>query len=983
MRTISLLAAGATLVTGLAFLAAAGADRLPAGIETRTVAILTGSLLLLSALIVLLPVWRWWRLVARTLAVILLAATCAGLSLPSGPTSTGLMAALALIALASLATTLPATAGRWPAALSSSAVIGLTLYATLAPDAPLFLVRTADRFAAIEQFPAIALAAAAFALLGAAWVEAPERSLKLPRWIGLALTVIFCALSFAGWHQLVNADRANIASQSKAGEEAISFILKGRLDRIVKLFNQLGDSSNAPIGPDGAVVAQTATDLIHSSPEVIAVEWVVADGSNAWAATSPGLEHPGKDGIAPKALRTQVIEAARASDQLAIAGPIDAGGKRAIILLSAPPEAGGAFVALVSIGESMTSLAPAFKSFYEAEVYFNKELIYELGGLVGPNIGGEGETVDIGDQQLAIKLRPSLIGSSQPLATIPAVLLAAMLAASFLLGLTMYFAQTSAHRANLSSRARSQLEQLIDGARQVAVVATDRAGIITVFNHGAERLSGFRADQVIRKQDASCLFDPEELMAVSPGSASDTSHDTPHGKFDALATLANDQRAHEQDWTWKRPDGGQRRVNLAANQWREATGELVGYLFVAVDVTEREAAMRALDHARKIADRANNMKSSFLANVSHEIRTPMTAILGCADLLLDAQTTSTERIDFTQTIRKNGEHLLGILNDILDISKIEAGRLKIEMIEVRLTEIVDEVIDLMQVRARDRAVALTVVRDGPEIERLIRTDPLRIRQILINLIGNAIKFTERGSVTVFVRANPDGDRLCAEVEVKDTGIGLSPEQIKVLFQNFEQGDSSTARRFGGTGLGLAISQRLARMLDGTIEVQSTVGEGSSFTFAFNAPLSANFVEASPSANTPAPPLVRLDHRRVLLVDDSHDNQRLVSTILRRAGAEVEVAADGRKALDAVALSASKREFDVILLDMQMPELDGYATARELRSSGYRGRIIALTGNAAEDDRGRCLDAGCDEYSVKPIDRARLLSLCAASPLADG
>ncbi len=972
-RTLSFLSAGGALVAGLAFLASIVTNGAHGGIESPSIRALTAILLMASALIVGLPPWRWWVLTAQVLSVGLLITACAGLAMPNGTESTGLMAGLTLLALSCVSTTLSATSGRWPAALSSSAVLGLTLYATLAPDAPVFNIQTADRFAAIDRIPAIALAAAALALLSRAWFDAPARSLRLPRWIGLAITVIFLSLSLTAWHQLTHAERMSTMRQSQAGEDAIGFIFQGGLDRIIQNFQRLDHSFSLPSTTTNGALTDQANTIISTNPGLIAIEWVDANGRIGWAATMAGLLHPGEAGLAPLALRTDVIAEARERRGIAIAGPIDIGGRRATILVSVPPDDDGAFIALVNIDRTMNSLAPSFKNAFEAEVFFKEKLLYELGGAVGPSILGAGQSIHVAGEEFSLKVRPILAADGALFVQLPLLLLAAMLAVSILLGMTLFFAQSSAHRANLSSRAHSQMEQLIEGARQVAVIATDRTGLVTIFNHGAERLTGFRSIDILRRKEATCLFDPDELNAIAPTAPAPAS-------FASLALLADEQRAHERDWTWKRPDGGQRRVNLAANPWRDATGELVGYLFIAVDVTERAAAMRALDHARKIADRASNMKSSFLANVSHEIRTPMTAILGCADLLLDHETTEAERTEFAQTVRRNGEHLLGVLDDILDISKIEAGRLRIEMIEVRLTEIVDEVIQLMRVRAHKRAIELKVVREGTETDRLVRTDPLRVRQILVNLIGNAIKFTERGGVTVLIRTQVDGDALNAEIEVRDTGIGISAEQIKVLFQNFEQGDSSTARRFGGTGLGLAISQRLARMLDGLIGVRSTVGEGSSFTFSFRAPLASDYVEPASTSEGASPIVIRLDGRRVLLVDDSLDNQRLVSTILRRAGAEVEVADHGRHALEAVALGRSRREFDVIMLDMQMPELDGYSTARELRASGYKGRIVALTGNAGEDDRGRCLDAGCDDYATKPIERLKLLSLCAQPPL---
>ncbi|MSQ90260.1 MAG: PAS domain-containing hybrid sensor histidine kinase/response regulator [Phycisphaerales bacterium] len=967
-RTISLLAAGCGAAAAFAFFAS-----LVLGAKTEPTSELgrgfVGALLILSALIVALPSWRWWVACSRTLSSALLLAACSGLVIPHTFASTGLMSALTLVALASFATTVRATAGRWPAAISASAVLGLTLYAVLAPNPTELGDRAADRFADIAVFAAAALSVAAVALLARAWVDAPTKSLGMPGWIGMALAVVFMSLSFSAWKLLVDADRVAMERHTDSSEKIFSYIFRTDFDKMLSAFEQFGQSLGSPDVADPAAFTSRATQFTRDNPGLVALEWANAEGNIVLVTTAEDLAHPGDGGFVPLDVRRELIKRASDSHQIAMTGPVLVNGRESTLLAAVPPSGKGCFLAVMSVDRTMTGLMPVFSESFDAEVYFRGRLLAERDDEPGPSIKGAGRLIPVGGESITLKLEPSAALRESRRSILPKFLLASTLAASMLLGLTAFLAQTSRHGANLAKRARSQLEQLIEGAHQVAVIATDCDGLITIFNHGAERLSGWRASDLVRTRDASCLFDPEELAWVLPNGA-------PPSPFAPLATLASDRRAHERDWTWRRPDGGHRRVNLAANPWRDSTGELVGFIFVAVDVTEREAAMRALDHARRTADRASSMKSSFLANVSHEIRTPMTAILGCADLLLDGETTEAERRDFAQTVRRNGEHLLEVLNDILDISKIEAGQLRIEMLEVQLPEIVDEVAQLMRVRGRDRAIPLTITHVGSDPPRLIRTDPLRVRQILVNLIGNALKFTQRGSVSVVIRTAVDGHEMAAAIEVRDTGIGLSESQIKGLFQSFEQGDSSTARRFGGTGLGLAISQRLAQLLNGSISVVSKLGEGSTFTFEFRAPLATQSVEAPSSADATALPPVRLDGRRILLVDDSFDTQRLVASLLRRGGAEVEVVDHGRRALEAIELAGSQRSFDVILLDMQMPELDGYATAQELRRRGYAGRIVALTGNAIEDDRERCLAAGCDDYAIKPIARLKLLAICA-------
>jgi len=409
-------------------------------------------------------------------------------------------------------------------------------------------------------------------------------------------------------------------------------------------------------------------------------------------------------------------------------------------------------------------------------------------------------------------------------------------------------------------------------------------------------------------------------------------------------------------------------------------GVITGYVGMIEDTTARLQVQEELRRAKTAAESANQAKSEFLANMSHEIRTPMTAILGYCDLLLDSGTEE-ERQSSLQTIRRNGEHLLAIINDILDLSRIETGRATVERVVCSPAQVLHEVTDLLEIRAAAKGITLRTEFAGP-IPTGITNDPTKLRQILINLVGNAIKFTERGEVRVVVRtaAWHDGTpRL--EFEIVDTGIGLSHEQITRLFRPFSQGDSSMSRRFGGTGLGLSISQKLASLMGGSIAVKSELGKGSTFT------LSVEIGDVQgPMVLRPVGPAVpaKLEgiepgelRARILLAEDGIDNQRLISHVLTRAGATVTVVEDGRRAVDA-ALEAARggMPFDVIVMDMQMPVMDGYASAGELRSAGYTGPIIALTAHAMAHDREKCIRAGCSDYATKPLDRGAFVRMCA-------
>jgi signal transduction histidine kinase len=423
---------------------------------------------------------------------------------------------------------------------------------------------------------------------------------------------------------------------------------------------------------------------------------------------------------------------------------------------------------------------------------------------------------------------------------------------------------------------------------------------------------------------------------------------------------------------------------------RERTEELSGKNDeLAGEVQERRRAERELLDARLAAESSSRSKSEFLANMSHEIRTPMTSILGYAERLSDAELHETERHDAIETIRRNGEYLLQLINDILDLSKIEAGKLALEEIPCSPARIVLDVQSAMELRALAKGLQLRVDFSEHLPQRVV-TDPTRLKQVLMNLLGNAIKFTQRGEVRLQVEFAPPGPRGPRNAQlvftVTDTGIGMDEAQLKHLFRPFTQADNSTARRFGGTGLGLSICRTLVERMGGDIQVRSQAGQGSSFTFRIDTG-SLEGVDLVSEGE-----ILRLRDRldaerlresgvrlecRVLVAEDGEDNQRLLLYYLRKAGAEVVLAVDGHQAVDrALEAQAEGRPFDIVIMDMQMPRLDGYGATSRLRAAGYKLPIVALTANAMAHDRRRCLDAGCDDFCTKPIDKYRFLSIVA-------
>jgi PAS domain S-box-containing protein len=396
------------------------------------------------------------------------------------------------------------------------------------------------------------------------------------------------------------------------------------------------------------------------------------------------------------------------------------------------------------------------------------------------------------------------------------------------------------------------------------------------------------------------------------------------------------------------------------------------------EITQRQLTEQLLARAHDAAAAASAAKSEFVANMSHEIRTPMTAILGYTEIL-GSHLQDPDDLQCVETIRRNGQFLLEIVNDILDLSKIEAGKLEVDAERLRPDQLISDVLSLMEVRATEKRLSLNAEFDGP-LPETIESDPTRLRQILINLIGNAIKFTETGHVTLSAMLLHDCELL--KITISDTGIGMSREQMSRLFEPFSQGDTSVARTYGGTGLGLSISRRLAQMLGGEITVESELGHGSTFsvTIATGPLAGVSLVEPQSTLPDEVPRLqpqdVSLDCR-VLIVDDRQEIRFLAEHFVRDAGGEVITASNGQEALDKVQQCRTSGEpVDLVLMDIQMPVMDGYQAATRLREQGFEGPIIALTANAMQGDRERCLEAGYDDHTSKPLNGPQLVSMIA-------
>jgi PAS domain S-box-containing protein len=534
---------------------------------------------------------------------------------------------------------------------------------------------------------------------------------------------------------------------------------------------------------------------------------------------------------------------------------------------------------------------------------------------------------------------------------------------------------------DMRGRAEDKYRALLDSLGE-GVALVDAGERFTLVNPAAERIFGLEAGQLAGRS----LFG-----FVTPENWAIIRNQTRERRLARQTTY---------ELEIARADGSRRIIEVTASPQFDETGANTGTLGVFWDITGRKQTEQALreraeelertrdalaentqslwrtleelQRSKAEAERANRAKSDFLAHMSHEIRTPMNGILGMASLLLDTELTAEQR-EYAETVHRSADALLTIVNDILDLSRLEAGRMEVEPVPFDLVASVEEAAELIAPSAHAKGLGFSL--QVGSVPRRILGDPGRIRQILLNLANNAVKFTSRGEVTIRLGCRErTRDSALIAISVEDTGIGITEDKLPHLFEKFTQADSSASRTYGGTGLGLTISKQLAELLRGRIEVESKLGQGSTFSCVL--PLDIEKTPSGENAGKPDRDAPKAEERsfrpgcRILLAEDNPVNQKFGVRTLERLGCRVDVAANGREAVE----MADKFGYDLILMDWRMPEMDGCAATAEIRVRQSRGRrcpIVAITAHAMAGAREECLQAGMDDYVTKPVKPATL------------
>ncbi len=509
----------------------------------------------------------------------------------------------------------------------------------------------------------------------------------------------------------------------------------------------------------------------------------------------------------------------------------------------------------------------------------------------------------------------------------------------------------------------TQIQRTILDSAAFALIAVDNQGHITLFNPAAERLLGYKEEEMMGKAPA-VFHDPSEMATMAAILSKEFGETIPVG-IDVFTTRAKRGIVEADQWTYIKKDGTRFPVRLTISSLKDEAGEINGYLGIAYDISRQIQFEEEMVEAKETAQIANKAKSEFLANMSHEIRTPMNAIMGMAELLKDTGLDEDQR-KYVEVFSRAGESLLNIINDILDLSKIEAGHFELDKSSFTLSSVIEKTVELMALRAHQKQLELAVDMSDDLPDHFVG-DGNRLRQILLNLLGNAVKFTRRGEILLSVKAGlTTPGKVEIIFEVQDTGIGMTPEQLQKLFDRFAQADTSITKEFGGTGLGLSISRRLIDLMQGKVEVQSTYGIGTRFTVTMTLEKDQNFSEE--------PVEMELKGDRVLVVDDSRTNRLILRKILEAREALVTEAESGERAMELIKEHTDKGiPFNLILLDCRMPGMDGFEVANSIKNNpSLQGPLLLmLTSDNRPGDLAKSRELGFRSYLIKPVMKREL------------
>lgn len=531
--------------------------------------------------------------------------------------------------------------------------------------------------------------------------------------------------------------------------------------------------------------------------------------------------------------------------------------------------------------------------------------------------------------------------------------------------------KVQAERELIQTKAR--LQEVLDAATQVAIISTDVHGSIVLFNTGAERMLGYSKEEMLGKTP-EVFHLPSEVLARGAQLSREFRREI--RGFNVFVEYARRGDHEEREWTYVRKDGSQIRVLLSVTAKHDHNGHVNGFLGIATDITARHLAEAELMKAKEAAEAANRAKSDFLANMSHEIRTPLNAIIGMTELVRDTELNGTQR-EYLGMVQEAGESLLAVINDILDFSKIEAGKLSLERIGFNLRELLGDTMKSLALRAHRKSLELAC-HVAAVVPTAVEGDPHRLRQVVVNLVGNAIKFTERGEVVLDVDVErATEDEIVLHFQVTDTGIGISPDQLHTIFEAFEQADTSTTRRYGGTGLGLAISSRLVELMRGSIWVESEVDRGSTFHFLVRF---WNATAPVDDAETTIYPTI-LKGLNVLIVDDNATNRRILVEIMNNWTMNpVAVACVSDALVELRSKSEAGNPYALVLTDANMPDKDGFELARKIHENPMlcRSMVMMLTSGDRPNDLKRCKEYGVASYLIKPVKQSELLDAILAA-----